>query len=109
MTQGPGVVVVGTGFGILTHVRGLRAAGFEVVGLVGRDPEKTASRAAGASAVPTSAVHSGSQAGKPPYCCTPLTYTALALCFSSRCVPTAPSHAHACSRCMCMCACPCVT
>src|SRR2546423_2414814 len=41
----PGVVVVGTSFGCLTHVRALRAAGFEVVGLVGRDPEKTAERA----------------------------------------------------------------
>src|SRR5438874_1990098 len=40
-----GVVVVGTSFGCLTHVRALRAAGFEVVGLVGRDPEKTAERA----------------------------------------------------------------
>ena len=40
-----GVVVVGTSFGCLTHVRALRAAGFEVVGLVGRDPAKTAERA----------------------------------------------------------------
>jgi len=39
------VVVVGTGFGCLTHVRAMRAAGFEVVGLVGRDPAKTADRA----------------------------------------------------------------
>jgi len=38
-------VVVGTGFGCLTHVRAMRAAGFDVVGLVGRDPEKTAARA----------------------------------------------------------------
>lgn len=45
-TQLLGAVVVGTGFGVLTHVRALRAAGFEVVGLVGRDPQKTASRAA---------------------------------------------------------------
>lgn len=42
---GPGVVVVGTGFGCLTHVRALRAAGFEVIGLVGRDPERTVERA----------------------------------------------------------------
>ncbi len=40
-----GVAVVGTGFGCLTHVRALRAAGFEVRALVGRDPAKTASRA----------------------------------------------------------------
>ena len=38
--------VVGTGFGVLTHVRALQAAGIEVRALVGRDPEKTASRAA---------------------------------------------------------------
>jgi predicted dehydrogenase len=41
-----GVAVVGTGFGCLTHVRALRAAGFDVLALVGRDPEKTAERAA---------------------------------------------------------------
>ena len=40
------VAVVGTGFGCLTHVRALRAAGFDVVALVGRDAAKTASRAA---------------------------------------------------------------
>jgi predicted dehydrogenase len=40
-----GAVVVGTGFGCITHVRALRAAGFEVVALVGRDPDKTAERA----------------------------------------------------------------
>jgi predicted dehydrogenase len=39
------VAVVGTGFGCLTHVRALRAAGFDVAALVGRDPEKTAARA----------------------------------------------------------------
>ena len=44
----PGALVVGTGFGILTHTRALRAAGFEVKGLVGRDPERTADRARGA-------------------------------------------------------------
>jgi predicted dehydrogenase len=38
--------VFGTGFGCLTHVRVLRAAGFEVAALVGRDPAKTAERAA---------------------------------------------------------------
>ena len=41
-----GVVVVGTGFGVLTHVRALRAAGLPVVALVGRDPRRTAERAA---------------------------------------------------------------
>jgi predicted dehydrogenase len=40
-----GAVVVGTNFGCLTHVRALRAAGFEVRALVGRDPDKTTSRA----------------------------------------------------------------
>jgi predicted dehydrogenase len=40
-----GVVVIGTGFGCVTHVRALRAAGFDVVALVGRDPAKTAERA----------------------------------------------------------------
>lgn len=42
---GPGVVVVGTGFGCVTHVRALRNAGFEVRALVGRDPRRTAERA----------------------------------------------------------------
>jgi predicted dehydrogenase len=41
-----GAVVVGTGFDCITHVRALRAAGFEVHALVGRDPVKTAARAA---------------------------------------------------------------
>jgi len=40
-----GVVVFGTGFGCFTHVRALRGAGFDVVGVVGRDAEKTATRA----------------------------------------------------------------
>ncbi len=40
-----GVAVVGTGFGCSTHVRALRASGFDVLALVGRDPEKTAERA----------------------------------------------------------------
>ena len=39
------VVVVGTGFGCVTHVRALQAAGFEVAALVGRDPAKTTERA----------------------------------------------------------------
>lgn len=41
-----GAVVVGTGFGCITHVRALRRAGFTIVALVGRDPDKTAARAA---------------------------------------------------------------
>ena len=41
-----GAAVVGTGFGVLTHARALRAAGFEVRALVGRNPERTAERAA---------------------------------------------------------------
>lgn len=41
-----GVVVVGTGFGLFTHVRALREAGFEVRAIVGRDRAKTAARAA---------------------------------------------------------------
>ena len=40
-----GVAVIGTGFGTLTHLRALRAAGLDVPVLVGRDPEKTAARA----------------------------------------------------------------
>lgn len=40
-----GVAVVGTGFGCFTHVRALRNAGFDVLALVGRDPERTAARA----------------------------------------------------------------
>ena len=40
-----GAAVVGTGFGVLTHVRALDAAGIEVRALVGRDPDKTAKRA----------------------------------------------------------------
>ena len=41
----PRVAVVGTGFGCVTHVRALRAAGFDVVGLVGRDEHRTRDRA----------------------------------------------------------------
>jgi predicted dehydrogenase len=43
-----GAVVAGTGFGVLTHLRALRGAGFQVHALVGRDPERTAERARGA-------------------------------------------------------------
>ena len=45
MSDRLGVVVVGTGFGCLTHVPALRDAGFEVRALVGRDPARTAARA----------------------------------------------------------------
>src|SRR5579862_2266113 len=41
-----GAVVVGTGFGCVTHVESLRRAGFDVVALVGRDQQRTAERAA---------------------------------------------------------------
>ena len=41
-----GAIVVGTGFGVLTHLRALREAGIEVRALVGRDPRRTAERAA---------------------------------------------------------------
>ena len=39
------VVVFGTGFGCVAHVRALRAAGFEVMALAGQDPVETAFRA----------------------------------------------------------------
>ena len=41
-----GAVVVGTGFGARVHVPALRAAGFDVLALVGRDAERTARRRA---------------------------------------------------------------
>ncbi|HZY59842.1 MAG TPA: Gfo/Idh/MocA family oxidoreductase [Candidatus Binataceae bacterium] len=41
----PQVVVVGTNFGCLAHVRALKAAGFEVRALVGRDGNRTRARA----------------------------------------------------------------
>jgi predicted dehydrogenase len=41
-----GAVVVGTGFGLFTHVRALRQAGFEVRAIVGRNQARTAARAA---------------------------------------------------------------
>src|SRR5512134_914538 len=40
-----GAAVVGTGFGVITHLRALRAAGFEVHALVGRNEDKAAARA----------------------------------------------------------------
>jgi predicted dehydrogenase len=44
-TDALGAVVVGTGFGCLTHVRALQAAGFQVQALVGRNPDRTRERA----------------------------------------------------------------
>jgi predicted dehydrogenase len=41
----PRVAVVGTGFGSRVHVPALRAAGFDVVALVGQDRDRTARRA----------------------------------------------------------------
>lgn len=41
-----GATVVGTGFGLFTHVRALRDAGFEVRAIVGRNRARTAERAA---------------------------------------------------------------
>ena len=38
-------IIVGTGFGVITHLRALRAAGFDVLALVGRDSAKTRERA----------------------------------------------------------------
>lgn len=40
-----GAVIVGTGFGVLTHLRALRAAGIDTLALVGRNPQKTQQRA----------------------------------------------------------------
>lgn len=45
MPQTLGAAVVGTGFGARVHVPALRAAGFDVVALVGTNPERTARRA----------------------------------------------------------------
>lgn len=44
-SEQPRAVVVGTGFGLFTHVRALRDAGFEVSAIVGRSRERTAERA----------------------------------------------------------------
>lgn len=45
MSDPIGVAIVGTGFGLLAHVRAARAAGLEVRALVGRDTAKTTERA----------------------------------------------------------------
>jgi predicted dehydrogenase len=42
----PSALVIGTGFGCQTHVHALRAAGFDVAALVGRDPARTTERGA---------------------------------------------------------------
>ena len=52
MEAQPGAVVVGTGFGSRVHVPALRAAGFDVLALVGTDPERTARRAQNAMRSP---------------------------------------------------------
>ncbi len=44
-TRRLGAVIVGTGFGVITHVRAMRDAGFEVLALIGRNPTKTSERA----------------------------------------------------------------
>jgi predicted dehydrogenase len=46
ISSNPPVLVVGTGFGCRIHVPALRAAGFDVVGLVGTSAERTRDRAA---------------------------------------------------------------
>lgn len=45
MSRMPGVAVIGTGFGARVHVPALRAAGLDVVALVGTDRERTERRA----------------------------------------------------------------
>lgn len=45
-SQAIGAVVVGTGFGLFTHVRALRDAGFDVRAIVGRNRQRTVERAA---------------------------------------------------------------
>jgi predicted dehydrogenase len=74
-----GIAVVGTGFGCLTHTRALRAAGFAVRALVGRDPARTAERARRCSI---------------PHACTSLAQ-ALALDGVDAVTVATPPHAHA--------------
>jgi predicted dehydrogenase len=57
------VAVVGTGFGCLTHARALKAAGFDVAALVGRDPDKTAARG-DRFAIPVAATSLGAVLGE---------------------------------------------
>ncbi|MFK7895130.1 MAG: Gfo/Idh/MocA family protein [Myxococcota bacterium] len=45
MSDALGAVIVGTGFGVLTHLRAMRNAGIEVKALVGRDLSKAQERA----------------------------------------------------------------
>jgi predicted dehydrogenase len=74
-----GAVVVGTGFGVRTHLRALRGAGFEVHALVGRNPEKTAERAKKVGV---------------PHACTSLA-EALALAGVDAVTVSTPPHTHA--------------
>ncbi|MEZ4290977.1 MAG: Gfo/Idh/MocA family oxidoreductase [Myxococcota bacterium] len=46
MSDGPGAIVVGTGFGVLTHLRALRQAGFDVRAIVRSRRGEGARRAA---------------------------------------------------------------
>lgn len=59
-----GAAIVGTGWGALTHVPALRAAGFEPRLLVGTDPQRTAERAA-AAGVPLGTTDLGSVLSDP--------------------------------------------
>ncbi|MDE8654142.1 Gfo/Idh/MocA family protein [Novosphingobium album (ex Liu et al. 2023)] len=81
-------LVVGTGFGCRIHVPALRAAGFEVVGLVGTRPDKLA-RKAEASGVPAwfvdlDAAITATGAGLVTIATTPATHGKLALAAIAR-------------------------
>jgi predicted dehydrogenase len=82
----PPAVVVGTGFGCRIHVPALRAAGFDVIGVVGTDAERTRKRAerCGVSQAFTdldeAITRTGAKAvtvATPPDTHAPLTFTAL--------------------------------
>ncbi|WP_428310617.1 Gfo/Idh/MocA family protein [Hydrocarboniphaga sp.] len=83
----PPALVVGTGFGCRIHVPALRAAGFDVVGLIGTDIERTRKRAQASGvaqsftdldeAIARTGAHVVSIA-TPPHTHAPLTFTALA-------------------------------
>lgn len=83
----PPALVVGTGFGCRIHVPALRAAGFDVVGLIGTDIGRTRQRAEASGvahsfcdldeAIALSGAHVVSIA-TPPHTHAPLTFTALA-------------------------------
>jgi predicted dehydrogenase len=83
----PAAVVVGTSFGCRIHVPALRAAGFEVAGLVGTNPERTFRRAQAAGVERTftnldeAIAKTGAKAvtiATPPHSHGPLTLAALA-------------------------------